>query len=340
VSANGVELIEGGAEVSNGRLLFLPKLLFVDHERVEKLSEEYPWLEAAPLLPTPWLRSQFLSHAHKIISEREGFAYMAEYMEATPELGDFADTESSSDVYTLLVPRDDAFWRVLVQDATAPDPFLKDDAFRLRTLTGHLFKERYFQGNLTRGRVLTSADRREVAVTSDEGQLVTLNDGRQDVRVLGKEVVVYDLGTIFFVDRILFTETSNVVKVMEQFEGETLDDDDDQADVKVDEVERETEDFGKPALKKAPIFEEKGPKEKLKVEKVNVEVEKEGQVEVEEEAAPVEAAEKKASDDGQASLAAVDFREEDDWRSEDVEEKVIFVNNQRISLLTQRQKEE
>jgi len=30
---------------------------------------------------------------------------------------------------------------------------------------------------------------------------------------------------------------------------------------------------------------------------------------------------------------------EDDWSGEDVEEKVIFVNNQRISLLTQKQKE-
>lgn len=32
--------------------------------------------------------------------------------------------------YTLLAPRDSAFWRLFVQDATAPDPFLIDEDFR------------------------------------------------------------------------------------------------------------------------------------------------------------------------------------------------------------------
>ena len=54
--------------------------------------------------------------------------------------------------YTLFVPRDDAFWRVRVQDATAPDPFEADDGFRLRTLLGHLVGQRMFSADMMEGK--------------------------------------------------------------------------------------------------------------------------------------------------------------------------------------------
>ena len=58
--------------------------------------------------------------------------------------------------YTLFVPRDDAFWRLFVQDATAPDPFILDDDFRLETLLNHVAVGRFFSFDLKDGDEITT----------------------------------------------------------------------------------------------------------------------------------------------------------------------------------------
>ena len=58
--------------------------------------------------------------------------------------------------YTLFVPRDDAFWRLFVQDATAPDPFILDDEFRLQTLLNHVAVGRFFSFDLEDGDEITT----------------------------------------------------------------------------------------------------------------------------------------------------------------------------------------
>ena len=50
---------------------------------------------------------------------------------------------------------------------------------------------------------------------------VAFDDGRQTIRTVndnggGKETYVYNLGNIYFVDKVLFTETSDVLRVMEE----------------------------------------------------------------------------------------------------------------------------
>ncbi len=117
------------------------------------------------------------------------------------------------------MPRDDAFWRLFVQDATAPDPFLLDDDFRLRTLVKHLTAGRYFSKDMKTGQEIVMADgKSRLKVNKDVDGEIILNDGRQDIRVLGDEVFVYNLGNIFFVDKVLFTATSDVIGVMESNE--------------------------------------------------------------------------------------------------------------------------
>ena len=51
----------------------------------------YSYLESGPLLPSPWYRSQFLSHAYDLLSDREEFTYMTEYMNMTGALGQYAE---------------------------------------------------------------------------------------------------------------------------------------------------------------------------------------------------------------------------------------------------------
>ena len=50
---------------------------------------------------------------------------------------------------------------------------------------------------------------------------VAFDDGRQTIRTVnngggGEETYVYNLGNIYFVDKVLFTETSDVLRVMEE----------------------------------------------------------------------------------------------------------------------------
>ena len=86
-----MNLIEGGTTVPHGTLLFIERLMFVDREVVSRLNKEYSYLESGPLLPSPWYRSQFLSHAYDLLSDREEFTYMTEYMNMTQGLGQYAE---------------------------------------------------------------------------------------------------------------------------------------------------------------------------------------------------------------------------------------------------------
>lgn len=211
---------------------------------------------------SPWSKSQFLSHAFHLLSEREEFTYMTEYMTMTKELGQYAEGHrklifnnyesseftfknvysaskipaSSSAGYTLFVPRDDAFWRLFVQDATAPDPFILDDEFRLRTLLGHVAVGRFFSKDMRDGMEIEMVGGKKLKVVKDnKGEylgskqvfrnhfafnlisgVISLNDGRQVITLIkgGNETYVYNLGNVFYVDKVLFTETSDVVNVM------------------------------------------------------------------------------------------------------------------------------
>ena len=92
---------------------------------------------------------------------------------------------------------------------------------------------------------------------------VAFDDGRQTVRVVngGKESYVYNLGNVFFVDKVLFTETSDVLRVMEKSddrEREELEEEDDDedggggvAELSVEELVG-VEDFGAKAKKESP----------------------------------------------------------------------------------------
>ena len=91
LSINDIALIEGGTPVPHGELLFINKLLFVDNNVVKDLNEEYGYLESGPLLPLPWYKSQFLSHALELLSSRKEYTYMSGYMNSTPAFGQYGE---------------------------------------------------------------------------------------------------------------------------------------------------------------------------------------------------------------------------------------------------------
>ena len=86
---------------------------------------------------------------------------------------------------------------------------------------------------------------------------VAFDDGRQTVRVVGnggKESYVYNLGNVYFVDKVLFTETSDVLRVMERNvkEREEIEDAEEGDDVLSVEELVSMEDFGKRAKDESP----------------------------------------------------------------------------------------
>ncbi len=73
-----------------------------------------------------------------------------------------------------------------MQDATAPDPFLRDAPFRLATLLGHLSPGRIFLDELRPGRRIETmrggegeGERRALVVKEVSGDGAVLTDGRQ-----------------------------------------------------------------------------------------------------------------------------------------------------------------
>ena len=227
-----------------------------------------------------------------------------------------------------------------------------------------------------------------------------MDDGRQTVNVIGQGNIVYNLGTLFFIDKVLFTETSDVIAVMEANPGmgdakkEELDFDEGEEDfgeedfgggelpegIHLEEIgggefseailldEDEDDEFeareevegelpvkekskpGLPAEKKPKLpgeekskaelpDEEKEAQELPLEEKVVLELPVEEKVVLE---LPVHEEEKdlprKTRNDNEEAAGMIDFPEEE-WTGENVEEKVIFVNNQKISILTQKEVE-
>ena len=48
--------------------------------------------------------------------------------------------------------------------------------------------------------------------------VIYLTDGRQQAQIIGNETYVYNLGTFFLIDKVLFTETSDVLRAMEMYQ--------------------------------------------------------------------------------------------------------------------------
>eukprot|EP00094_Tigriopus_californicus_P001544 TCALIF_01493-PA protein Name:"Protein of unknown function" AED:0.04 eAED:0.04 QI:513/0.8/1/1/0.8/0.66/6/259/724 len=258
---NDIELVEGGTPVPHGALLFINELLFVDNEMVKELEQDHGYLESGPLVIEPWSESQFLSHVYSFIEGSEEYTYMTEYMNSTPEIGEFA-------------------------------PGFKN---------------------------------------------ITFNDGRQEIHTIGKGEFVYNLGTIFYVDKVLFTEASDVVAVMEQFaneDKESVEEDEPVEDFSPttdDAVDNENESRTTGPVKELlfnyeavnALSREEPLKEDLEMEqprKNRKDTTKEG----EEESVDV-------------STGEVNFPVFEDPKN--LETKIMFVNNQKIAIIRQKDRE-
>nr|CAD7426879.1 unnamed protein product [Timema monikensis] len=218
LTVNGVQVVKGDTPVSDGNMMFLGEVLFVDDEIVKKLQQSNRDKETAPLLAFPWMRSQFLSHAFLMLEkDPDRFTHITRFL----NLADLAPHIAGKG-YTFFVPTDKAFEEAEL--STRPDNFLSKGE-GLQILLNHFVKGRLYSKDLTEGKQFHTLGDKVISVGNNDGG-VTVNNAN----ILESEIFVYNLGTMYYIDRVLFvdklqpTESNPLLEVVNEWTTEIPDD--------------------------------------------------------------------------------------------------------------------
>jgi len=239
LKVNGVDVFEGDTAVSRGNIQFIGDLLFVEWESVSELNKKHRDVESAPLVAHPWYWSQFLSHVYRELNSRDPnqFTLILDYLSRSQlQLRDQlpGSTEDFTTIrYSMFVPTDAAFMKVMVADAA--DPFTIDDEFRNDVLLNHFVRRRIYDVDLVDNQTLTMANNQTVTIKR------TANVTKVDDAVIEEtDVFIYNLGNIFIIDDVLSVSHQRVRQVLAKNVGKTpapsLPDDEETATVVIDVV--------------------------------------------------------------------------------------------------------
>ncbi|KAF6215018.1 hypothetical protein GE061_009766 [Apolygus lucorum] len=193
ITANGVELVKGDTPINKGNIMFVTEVLFVDEQVVSQLHEEHRDKETPPLLAFPWFGSQFLSHAFVALEADARFKHVTRFLNQA----DLAFYVSGAG-YTFFVPTDAAFNQLRLENA--PDNVLASSDKGMSVLLSHFVKTRLYDKDIKDGATFTSLSNRTLHITRKPG----LNGTVEGADIIEKEVFVYNLGTMFFVNRVIF----------------------------------------------------------------------------------------------------------------------------------------
>nr|CAD7571943.1 unnamed protein product [Timema californicum] len=217
LTVNGVQVVKGDTPVSDGNMMFLGEVLFVDDEIVKKLQQSNRDKETAPLLAFPWMRSQFLSHAFLMLEEDpDRFTHITRFL----NLADIAPHIAGKG-YTFFVPTDKAFEKAEL--STRPDNFLSKGE-GLQILLNHFVKGRLYNKDLTEGKQFHTLGDKVISVGNNDGGVMVNN-----ANILESEIFVYNLGTMYYIDRVLFvdemqpTESNPLLEVVNEWTTEIPD---------------------------------------------------------------------------------------------------------------------
>ncbi|XP_024084217.1 periostin [Cimex lectularius] len=194
ISSNGVELVKGDTPVTKGNIMFVTEVLFVDDAVVGKLHEEHRDKETPPLLAFPWFGSQFLSHTFLSIESMKGFSHITRFL----NVADLVPYIPGAG-YTFFVPTDEAFKKLGLENA--PDNLLSNKE-GLQVLLSHFVKGRLYDRDIVDNTTLTSLSNRTLHITRRKGTNGTV----EGANIIEKEVFVYNLGTMFYIDNVIFGE--------------------------------------------------------------------------------------------------------------------------------------
>lgn len=150
--------------------------------------------ETPPLLAFPWFGAQFLSHSFLALERDNRFTQITRFLN-TAEIAQFI----SGSNYTFFVPTDEAFERYSFD--ILPDNVLASEK-GVKLLLNHFIKGRLYDRDLKDGEVLETIGGTPVKIHRTFDNNVTVNSAR----IVESEVFVYNLGTMFYVNDVLYPE--------------------------------------------------------------------------------------------------------------------------------------
>ncbi|XP_021939131.1 transforming growth factor-beta-induced protein ig-h3 isoform X2 [Zootermopsis nevadensis] len=190
-TVNGVQIVNGDTPVENGNIMFISEVLFVNEEVVTKLHQQNRDKETPPLLAYTWMNSPFISHAYLALQKDPRFTYVTQHI----NLADVAPVITGHG-YTFFVPTDNAFKEVGL--GGKPEFYLSRGE-GLKLLLNHFVPTRLYNRDLINGQQYKTLGGKTIHVKRD-GENVTIGDAK----VIESEVFVYNLGTMYYIDRVLF----------------------------------------------------------------------------------------------------------------------------------------
>ncbi|XP_067003374.1 periostin [Anabrus simplex] len=191
LTVEGAAIVNGDTPVTGGNIMFIGEVLFVNDGVVQRLHQDNKDKETPPLLAFPWFGSQFLSHAFLALEENPQFTQITRFV----NLADLAPHITGSE-YTFFVPTDDAF-RKLGLDSMPNNYLSNGEGFQV--LLNHFVKGRLYKRDLTDGKVLHTLGNKTIHIRR-HGDTITVNDAD----IVESEVFVYNLGTMYYINRVLF----------------------------------------------------------------------------------------------------------------------------------------
>ncbi|PSN48007.1 hypothetical protein C0J52_18582 [Blattella germanica] len=192
LTINGVPVVNGDTPVENGNIMFIGEVLFVNEDVVQQLHQKNKDKETPPLLAFTWMNSQFISHAYLALQQDSRFTHMTRY--------------------TFFVPTDKAFKEVGL--ANKPDFYLSKGE-GLKLLLNHFIPTRLYNRDFIEGQQFKTLGGKTIHIKRD-GENVTINDAN----IIENEVFVYNLGTMYYIDKVLFVTKDDLPQTTEAEETE------------------------------------------------------------------------------------------------------------------------
>lgn len=193
-TANNVSIIYDYTLSNRIEVFVISEVLFVSEAVVSKLHQMHKDKETPPLLAFPWFGAQFLSHSFLALERDNRFTQITRFLN-TAEIAQFI----SGSNYTFFVPTDEAFERYSFD--ILPDNVLASEK-GVKLLLNHFIKGRLYDRDLKDGEVLETIGGTPVKIHRTFDNNVTVNSAR----IVESEVFVYNLGTMFYVNDVLYPE--------------------------------------------------------------------------------------------------------------------------------------
>ncbi|XP_055376578.1 uncharacterized protein LOC129608849 [Condylostylus longicornis] len=193
-SVNNVTILSDYTLPNGNQIFIISEVLFVSEAVVSKLHQMHKDKETPPLLAFPWFGAQFLSHSFLALERDSRFTQITRYLN-NAEIAPYVSGAN----YTFFVPEDRAFIKNGFNNI--PDEVLASQK-GVKMLLNHFIKGRLYERDLKDDEVFETIGGGLIKVQRKAGNNVTVNMAK----IIESEVFVYNLGTMFYIDDILYAE--------------------------------------------------------------------------------------------------------------------------------------